>query len=71
MDVIETIRYLNSDDGPHMPLRAIAPYVGVSHNTLSEYLNGVISPREETRKIMEKGVKELILEIVKEGKWLL
>ena len=31
MDIIEFIRYLNSSDGPHMPLRAIAPYLGVTY----------------------------------------
>ena len=71
MDIIETIRYLNSDDGPHMPLRAIAPYCGIDHCTLSGYLTGKFKPKEETRKQMEKGIKELILEIVREGRWLL
>lgn len=69
-DVIEVIRYLNSADGPHMPLRAIAPYLGVPFNQLAGYLHGAV-PREETRKRLEKGTRELIQEIMREGKWLL
>ncbi len=53
LDILETIRYLNSADGPHMPLRAIAPYIGVDFSSLDRYLSGKIKPKEETRRRME------------------
>ena len=71
MDVIETIRYLNSKDGPHMSLRAIAPYCGLEISQLSMYMTGKMEPREETRKRMEQGIKDLVNEIQEETAWLL
>ena len=70
MDIIETIRYLNSIDGPHMSLRAIAPYCGLDISQLSMYMNGKLNPKDETRKRMEKGIKELVEEIQRETEWL-
>ena len=71
MDILQLIRYLNSPDGPHMPIRAIAPYVGISQNQLTQYVNGNVTPRPETIQRMEQGIRELLKEIGEEGKWLL
>ena len=71
MDIIETIRYLNNEDGPQKPLRAIDPYCGVDHSQLSLYLNGKARPKDETRLKMEQGIRELMKEIQGEGQWLL
>lgn len=70
MDILDTIRYLNSLDGPHMSLRSIAPYCGMEHDQLSRYLTGKFIPRDETRKRMEQGIRELVMEINGETKWL-
>lgn len=70
MDILDTIRYLNSPDGPHMPLRAIAPYCGIEHGALSQYLNGKMKPKPETIERMKQGIRELVNEIWRECKWL-
>lgn len=44
MEVVEVLRYMNSADGPNIPLRTLAAYCGCSHNVLSEYLNGKYNP---------------------------
>lgn len=66
MNAIETIRYLHSTDGPSMPLRAIAPYVGVSQASLSNYLDGLTKPKPETLQKMEKGLQDLFAELSSE-----
>ena len=48
MNIIEIIRYLNSADGPNIPLRTLAAYCGTDHGSLSMYLNGIRKPKEET-----------------------
>ena len=70
MDILETIRYLNSVDGPHMPLRAIAPYCGIEYSALSLYLNNKMKPKPETIAKMKQGIKELVEQIWGETKWL-
>ena len=69
MEILDMVRYLNSLDGPHMSLRAIAPYLGVSQPQLTRYLSGQQKPKEETIRQMEKGMNELLREIVGEWKW--
>jgi transcriptional regulator with XRE-family HTH domain len=71
MDVIETLRYLNSADGPNIPLRTLGAYCGITHGMLSSYLRGERKPLPETRKQLEKGTKEMIMEIIGECRWLL
>ena len=70
MDVIETIRYLNSLEGPHISLTRISIYCGCDRTTLAAYLRGAFKPTPEMRQQLEKGVSELIQEIYDEGKWL-
>ena len=69
-DIVEVLRYLNSADGPNIPLRTLGVYCGVAHTAICAYLNGKAKPKEDTRKQLEKGVKELITEIFNEGRWL-
>ena len=71
MNIIEVIRYLTSHDGPNIPLRTLAIYCGLTHPTLSYYLHGKGQPRDDTRKQMEQGIRDLVKEIEGECKWLL
>lgn len=66
MDVLPMVRYLNSKDGPHMTLAAIAPYLGVGESTLCEYLSGKYKPSKQAAEKMEKGMRELLGEIMEE-----
>lgn len=50
MNIVEMIRYLNSEDGPNIPLRTLGTYCGCTHAALSNYLNGKIYPNEKMRK---------------------
>lgn len=66
LEVLEVIRYLNSLDGPHISLQALAPYVGVAPCTLSLYLSGMRKPKPETVEMIKKGLRELIEEMKRE-----
>lgn len=50
MDIIKTLQYLNSEDGPHISEAKLAVYCGISPQTMHDYIIGRYKPREERRK---------------------
>ena len=39
MDVVDKLQYLNSEDGPNIPMRTLAIYCGVSCGQICKYIN--------------------------------
>lgn len=64
MEVLERLRYINSADGPNIPLRTLGAYCGVSEATLSLYLTGKKKPRYQSLDKIEQGLKELAQEMM-------
>lgn len=67
MNVVKVITYLNSADGPNIPLRTLAAYLGSSSASLSTYIRGKVVPSADVAAKMEKGIKELAQEIAAEA----
>ena len=63
MDLKTQIKTLTAEDGPNIPLRTLAIYCGVSHSTLSKWLNGKSNMTEELQEQVKQGIRELVLEI--------
>ena len=63
MKLKDQIKYLNSPDGPNISLRTLAVYCGVSHTTLSRWVNGTSGISNDLRAQIQKGIKELVAEI--------
>ena len=37
-DIIKVLQYLTSEDGPNIPYRALAAYLGMTHGQLGGYI---------------------------------
>ena len=70
MNVIKLLQYLNSVDGPRIPMRTLAAYCGTDEGNICNYINEKRVPKEETIARLEQGLRELVLEINNEAKWL-
>ena len=70
MRIVKVLKYLNSADGPRIPMRTLAAYCGTDEGSICMYINGKRRPKEETERQLEQGVRELVLEINNECKWL-
>ena len=66
MDLARVMGYLNSEDGPNIPLYTIAAYCGTDASSISRYIHGKQCPREGMREQLEKGLRELAWEIADE-----
>ena len=47
MNIVDMLSYLNSADGPNIPLRTLSAYCGCANSTLSNYINKKYKPSED------------------------
>ena len=70
MKILETMKYLNSADGPKIPMRTLAAYCGVDEGSICNFINYKRRPGPRIERQLKKGIKELVLEINNECRWL-
>ena len=63
MDVIKALQYFISEDGPHMSIKTLSVYCGISESTLRDYIREKYKPPLHTRRQIEKGLSEMIMEM--------
>lgn len=66
MSVVDKLQYLNSADGPNIPMRTLAVYCGISAASVCNYINGKQKMDKEMERQIEKGLRELAKEIWRE-----
>lgn len=66
MDIIKALQYFNSEDGPHISIRKLAIYCGINENTMRDYIRERCKPPEPKRAQIEKGLQDMIKEMLTE-----
>ena len=66
MDVIKALRYFISEDGPHMSIKTLSIYCGLGESTMRDYIRGKYKPPEERRLQIQKGLQDMIKEMMTE-----
>jgi hypothetical protein len=65
-DVIDALRYFNSMDGPHISIEKLGIYCGIPKSTMSDYMAGRTHPSETNRQQIEKGLSDMLKEMLTE-----
>ena len=66
MDVIKALQYFNSEDGPHISISKLGIYCGVNENTMRDYIRGRCKPSPAVRAQIEKGLSDMLREMLSE-----
>ncbi len=66
MNIVDMLSYLNSADGPNIPLRTLSAYCGCANSTLSNYINKKYKPSEDMEQQLKFGIGHLIREMISE-----
>ena len=66
MDVIKALQYFNSKDGPHITVQKLAIYCGINENTMRDYIIERYRPSGETLKQIERGLSDMLREMLTE-----
>ena len=66
MDIIKALQYFISADGPHMSIKTLSNYCCIGESTLRDYIREKYKPPENTRKQIEKGISDMLKEMLTE-----
>ena len=66
MNIVDMLTYLNSSEGPNIPLRTLSAYCGCANSTLSNYINKKYKPTDDMEQQLKFGIGSLIRELISE-----